>query len=120
MAEASAQCLQEEHEENPYSISIAVNLHHWLICTFASHIKRQQGSKASVIIIGNGISGVAAAHILNDASFKVVICDLARIKGYIWQSYSYRLLISLSSRNGSIMVSSLVIFCESVSKLWML
>ncbi|XP_035550791.1 uncharacterized protein LOC109021768 isoform X3 [Juglans regia] len=88
MAEASAQCLQEEHEENPYSISIAVNLHHWLIC-------------------------VAAAHILNDASFKVVICDLARIKGYIWQSYSYRLLISLSSRNGSIMLNIVVLHYQN-------
>ncbi|XP_035550790.1 polyamine oxidase 5-like isoform X2 [Juglans regia] len=98
MAEASAQCLQEEHEENPYSISIAVNLHHWLICTFASHIKRQQGSKASVIIIGNGISGVAAAHILNDASFKVILLESKDIFGSrIHTDYSFRCLVEMGA-----------------------
>lgn len=41
--------------------------------TFASHIERQHGSPPSVIVIGAGISGISAAHILHNASIKVVI-----------------------------------------------
>lgn len=36
-----------------------------------SHIERQQNVCPSVIVIGGGISGIAAARILHDASFKV-------------------------------------------------
>ncbi|KAF5457575.1 hypothetical protein F2P56_021667 [Juglans regia] len=58
--------------------------------TFASHIQRQQGSIPSVIIIGGGISGVAAARILNDASFKVILLESRdRLGGRIHTDYSF-------------------------------
>ncbi|KAG6716470.1 hypothetical protein I3842_04G050200 [Carya illinoinensis] len=59
--------------------------------TFASpHIQRQQGSIPSVIIIGGGISGVAAARFLNDASFKVILLESRdRLGGRIHTDYSF-------------------------------
>ncbi|KAL6989812.1 Polyamine oxidase 5 [Sarracenia purpurea var. burkii] len=38
--------------------------------TFAPHADRQHGSSPPVIVIGGGISGVAAARVLHDASIK--------------------------------------------------
>lgn len=37
-----------------------------------SHIERQQSSPPSVIVIGGGISGIAAARALCNASFNVI------------------------------------------------
>lgn len=57
---------------------------------FASCIERQQSSKPSVIVIGSGISGIAAAHILNNADFEVVLLESRdRIGGRIHTSYSF-------------------------------
>jgi polyamine oxidase len=50
-------------------------LYAWWLGTLASHVQRQQGSIPSVIVIGGGISGTAAARILHDASFKVIISN---------------------------------------------
>ncbi|XP_024977576.1 probable polyamine oxidase 4 [Cynara cardunculus var. scolymus] len=57
---------------------------------FASCIERQQSSKPSVIVIGSGISGIAAAHILNNADFEVVLLESRdRIGGRIHTNYSF-------------------------------
>ncbi|KAE8021892.1 hypothetical protein FH972_007742 [Carpinus fangiana] len=58
--------------------------------TLASHVQRQQGSIPSVIVIGGGISGTAAARILHDASFKVVLLESRdRLGGRIHTDYSF-------------------------------
>ncbi|KAL7606190.1 hypothetical protein Lser_V15G19239 [Lactuca serriola] len=57
---------------------------------FASCIERQQTSKPSVIVIGSGISGIAAAHVLNNADFEVVLLESRdRIGGRIHTDYSF-------------------------------
>lgn len=57
---------------------------------FASCIDRQQSSKPSVIVIGSGISGIAAAHVLNNADFEVVLLESRdRIGGRIHTDYSF-------------------------------
>lgn len=45
----------------------------WWLGTFASCIERKCNSLPSVIVIGAGISGISAARILRNASFKVVM-----------------------------------------------
>ncbi|KAI8029507.1 putative polyamine oxidase 4 [Camellia lanceoleosa] len=58
--------------------------------TFASHIERQQSSPPSVIVIGGGISGISAAHILHNASFKVILLESRdSIGGRIHTDYSF-------------------------------
>ncbi|XP_062150884.1 probable polyamine oxidase 4 isoform X1 [Alnus glutinosa] len=58
--------------------------------TIASPVQRQQGSIPSVIVIGGGISGTAAARILHDASFKVVLLESRdRLGGRILTDYSF-------------------------------
>lgn len=57
---------------------------------FASCIERQQSSKPSVIVIGSGISGISAAHLLNNADFEVVLLESRdRIGGRIHTDYSF-------------------------------
>lgn len=52
--------------------------------------KRQQSSSPSVIVIGGGISGIAAARSLHDASFKVILLESRdRIGGRIHTDYSF-------------------------------
>ncbi|THG01770.1 hypothetical protein TEA_019703 [Camellia sinensis var. sinensis] len=61
-----------------------------LFGTFASHIERKQSSPPSVIVIGGGISGISAAHILHNASFKVILLESRdRIGGRIHTDYSF-------------------------------
>lgn len=58
--------------------------------TFAPHIGRQRSSTPSVIVIGGGISGIAAARILQNASFKVHVLESRdRIGGRIHTDYSF-------------------------------
>ncbi|CAI9110330.1 OLC1v1010336C2 [Oldenlandia corymbosa var. corymbosa] len=55
-----------------------------------SRIEKRQGSQPSVIVIGGGISGIAAARILHNASFKVVVLESRdRIGGRILTDYSF-------------------------------
>ncbi|TQD88473.1 hypothetical protein C1H46_025997 [Malus baccata] len=55
-----------------------------------SHIERQQNVCPSVIVIGGGISGIAASRILHDASFKVVLLESRdRLGGRIHTDYSF-------------------------------
>ncbi|KAM1017860.1 hypothetical protein ACFX2A_048370 [Malus domestica] len=55
-----------------------------------SHIERQQNVCPSVIVIGGGISGIAAARILHDASFKVFLLESQdRLGGRIHTDYSF-------------------------------
>ncbi|PWA52998.1 Amine oxidase [Artemisia annua] len=57
---------------------------------FASCIERQQSSKPKVIVIGSGISGISAAHLLNNADFEVVLLESRdRIGGRIHTDYSF-------------------------------
>ncbi|GLT57709.1 hypothetical protein SLA2020_306610 [Shorea laevis] len=58
--------------------------------TVSSLIERQNSSIPSVIVIGGGISGLAAARILHDASFKVILLESRdRIGGRIHTDYSF-------------------------------
>ena len=58
--------------------------------TIASRIERQHRSRPSVIVIGAGISGVAAARSLYDASFKVTVLESRdRVGGRIHTDYSF-------------------------------
>ncbi|KAL3525102.1 hypothetical protein ACH5RR_013474 [Cinchona calisaya] len=58
--------------------------------TFPSRIDRRQSSLPSVIVIGGGISGIAAARILQNASFKVLLLESRdRIGGRILTDYSF-------------------------------
>ncbi|KAK1576441.1 hypothetical protein Q3G72_013866 [Acer saccharum] len=58
--------------------------------TIASLIERQKGSLPSVIVIGGGISGLAAARVLYDASFKVMLLESRdRLGGRIHTDYSF-------------------------------
>ncbi|XP_043716268.1 polyamine oxidase 5-like isoform X2 [Telopea speciosissima] len=58
--------------------------------TLFSHIERQQPSLPSVIVIGGGISGIAAARALSNASFKVLLLESRdRLGGRIHTDYSF-------------------------------
>ncbi|KAF6174650.1 hypothetical protein GIB67_006302 [Kingdonia uniflora] len=57
---------------------------------FFSHIERAQSSPPSVIVIGGGISGVAAARVLHNASFKVLLLESRdRLGGRIHTNYLF-------------------------------
>ncbi|KAJ1376677.1 hypothetical protein SESBI_49686 [Sesbania bispinosa] len=58
--------------------------------TAASHIKRQCSPHPTVIVIGAGISGIAAAHNMHDTSFKVTVLESHnRLDGRILTDYSF-------------------------------
>lgn len=58
--------------------------------TLASCIERHHRSQPSVIVIGAGISGIAAAHILRNAGFEVLLLESRdRIGGRIHTDYSF-------------------------------
>ncbi|KAK2979217.1 hypothetical protein RJ640_009615, partial [Escallonia rubra] len=58
--------------------------------TFVSCIERNRKSISSVIVIGGGISGIAAARILRSASFEVLLLESRdRIGGRIHTDYSF-------------------------------
>ncbi|KAJ4973738.1 hypothetical protein NE237_006912 [Protea cynaroides] len=58
--------------------------------TLCSHTERQQPSSPSVIVIGGGISGIAAARTLCNASFKVLLLESRdRLGGRIHTDYSF-------------------------------
>ncbi|GKV00270.1 hypothetical protein SLEP1_g12988 [Rubroshorea leprosula] len=58
--------------------------------TVSSLTERQNSSIPTVIVIGGGISGLAAARILHDASFKVILLESRdRIGGRIHTDYSF-------------------------------
>lgn len=58
--------------------------------TITSLIDSQQRPAPSVIVIGAGISGIAAARILHDASFKVTLLESRdRLGGRIHTDYSF-------------------------------
>ncbi|OVA12075.1 Flavin amine oxidase [Macleaya cordata] len=65
--------------------------------SFFSHIDRQS-SPPSVIVIGGGISGIAAARALRNASFKVLLLESRdRIGGRIHTDYSFGCPIDLGA-----------------------
>ncbi|KAJ0695023.1 putative oxidoreductase [Helianthus annuus] len=58
--------------------------------TFASCLEIKQSSKPRVVVIGSGISGISAAHVLNNADFEVVLLESRdRIGGRIHTDYSF-------------------------------
>ncbi|KAJ0042625.1 hypothetical protein Pint_18295 [Pistacia integerrima] len=58
--------------------------------TISSLIKRNNSSAPSVIVIGAGISGLAAARVLSEASFKVILLESRdRLGGRIHTDYSF-------------------------------
>ncbi|KAF2290532.1 hypothetical protein GH714_014294 [Hevea brasiliensis] len=66
--------------------------------TFASHIERKNSSLPTVIVIGGGISGLAAARILFDASFKVILLESRdRLGGRIHTDYSFGYPVDLGA-----------------------
>ncbi|GER27230.1 polyamine oxidase [Striga asiatica] len=57
---------------------------------YASLVERQHNALPSVIVVGGGISGIAAAHMLQNASFKVILLESQdRIGGRIHTDYSF-------------------------------
>ncbi|KAL2522112.1 putative polyamine oxidase 4 [Forsythia ovata] len=57
---------------------------------YTSHFGKQHGSLPSVIVIGGGISGISAARMLQNASFKVILLESQdRIGGRICTDYSF-------------------------------
>ncbi|KAG6498338.1 hypothetical protein ZIOFF_046250 [Zingiber officinale] len=59
-------------------------------CFLISHIERQQSSPPSVIVIGGGISGIAAARALCNASFNVILLESRdRLGGRVHTDYSF-------------------------------
>lgn len=67
------------------------NFDDFTICgSFLSHFERQQSSPPSVIVIGGGISGIAAARALSNASFKVTLLESrSRLGGRVHTDYSF-------------------------------
>lgn len=58
--------------------------------SFSSHFERHRSSLPSVIVIGGGISGIAAARVLHNASYKVTLLESRdRIGGRIHTDYSF-------------------------------
>lgn len=58
--------------------------------SFLSHYEMQQPAPPSVIVIGAGISGIAAARALQNASFKVVVLESRdRLGGRIHTDYTF-------------------------------
>ncbi|KAF5766738.1 putative oxidoreductase [Helianthus annuus] len=58
--------------------------------TFASCLEIKQSSKPRVVVIGSGISGISAAHVLNNADFEIVLLESRdRIGGRIHTDYSF-------------------------------
>ncbi|MED6195935.1 putative polyamine oxidase 4, variant 2 [Stylosanthes scabra] len=67
----------------------------------ASHIKRQCSPLPSVIVIGAGISGLAAARSLCDASFEVTILESRdRLGGRINTDYSFGCPVDMGASCG--------------------
>ncbi|XP_059641525.1 probable polyamine oxidase 4 isoform X2 [Cornus florida] len=63
---------------------------HFLDGTSAPRSKKKHSSSPTVIVIGGGISGIAAARILHNASFKVILLESRdRIGGRIHTDYSF-------------------------------
>ncbi|KAL6223413.1 hypothetical protein ACLB2K_006800 [Fragaria x ananassa] len=63
-----------------------------IVGSVSSHIERQHNASSwpSVIVVGGGISGVAAARVLHDASFKVTLLESRdRLGGRIHTDYSF-------------------------------
>ncbi|CAA0814529.1 Probable polyamine oxidase 4 [Striga hermonthica] len=57
---------------------------------YASLVERQHNGLPSVIVVGGGISGIAAARMLQNASFKVTLLESQdRIGGRIHTDYSF-------------------------------
>ncbi|KAK6154083.1 hypothetical protein DH2020_013722 [Rehmannia glutinosa] len=57
---------------------------------YASLVERQHNALPSVIVVGGGISGIAAARMLQNASFKVILLESQdRIGGRIHTDYSF-------------------------------
>ncbi|KAG8373543.1 hypothetical protein BUALT_Bualt11G0035500 [Buddleja alternifolia] len=57
---------------------------------YASRIDRQPNSLPTVIVVGGGISGIAASRMLQNASFKVILLESQdRIGGRIHTDYSF-------------------------------
>ncbi|KAK4490444.1 hypothetical protein RD792_001121 [Penstemon davidsonii] len=57
---------------------------------YASRVERQHNSLPFVVVVGGGISGLAAARMLQNASFKVILLESQdRIGGRIQTDYSF-------------------------------
>ncbi|KAJ9686010.1 hypothetical protein PVL29_015072 [Vitis rotundifolia] len=62
------------------------------------NIERQQATSPSVIVIGAGMAGIAAARALHDASFRVVLLESRdRIGGRVHTDYSFGFPVDLGA-----------------------
>ncbi|KAE9606302.1 hypothetical protein Lal_00013607 [Lupinus albus] len=62
------------------------------------NVARQQERSPSVIVIGGGMAGIAAARALNDASFQVVLLESRdRVGGRIHTDYSFGFPVDLGA-----------------------
>ncbi|XP_028121404.1 polyamine oxidase 2 [Camellia sinensis] len=63
-----------------------------------SNVERRHGASPSVIVIGGGFAGMAAARALHDASFQVVVLESRdRIGGRVHTDYSFGFPIDLGA-----------------------
>lgn len=63
-----------------------------------SNVERRHGASPSVIVIGGGFAGMAAARALHDASFQVVLLESRdRIGGRVHTDYSFGFPIDLGA-----------------------
>ncbi|KAF7833393.1 putative polyamine oxidase 2 [Senna tora] len=63
-----------------------------------ANVNRQQERSPSVIVIGGGMSGIAAARALHDASFQVVLLESReRLGGRIHTNYSFGFPVDLGA-----------------------
>lgn len=66
--------------------------------TFISQVERPNSSLPTVIVIGGGISGLAAARRLHDASFKVILLESRdRLGGRIHTDHSFGYPVDLGA-----------------------
>ncbi|KAL3630373.1 putative polyamine oxidase 4 [Castilleja foliolosa] len=64
----------------------------------ASLVGRQNNDLPSVIVVGGGISGIAAAHMLQNASFKVILLESRdRIGGRIHTDYTFGCAVDMGA-----------------------
>ncbi|XP_020160906.1 polyamine oxidase 4 isoform X3 [Aegilops tauschii subsp. strangulata] len=75
---------------DPSSFKIGVALHLCVAGLLLPTIERRCASPPSVIVIGGGISGIAAAHVLSNSSFEVTVLESRdRIGGHVHMDYSF-------------------------------
>ncbi|KAK6127510.1 hypothetical protein DH2020_038754 [Rehmannia glutinosa] len=82
---------------------------------YASLVERQHNALPSVIVVGGGISGIAAARMLQNASFKVILLESQdRIGGRIHTDYSFGCPVDMGASWQPALKSSSLVWLHGV------